>query len=91
MYKLKLCLCACSFPGRIAKKMLLAKIKSNYSSGAESSSDNEGSEKEEQKSAKKVKDEEDDDEEEEEAGRIPFIFFTHVTTVCIFEFVCVLY
>uniref|UniRef100_A0AAV2MIY6 DNA helicase n=2 Tax=Knipowitschia caucasica TaxID=637954 RepID=A0AAV2MIY6_KNICA len=44
---------------RIAKKMLLAKIKSNYSSGAESSSDNE---KSEQEDSKKVKDKKSEDE-----------------------------
>ncbi|XP_063347901.1 transcriptional regulator ATRX isoform X1 [Pelmatolapia mariae] len=56
---------------RIAKKMLLAQIKSNYS-GAESSSDNEEAEKEE-KSSKKVKkeneeDEQQDDEDTEDSG-----------------------
>ncbi|KAM9849958.1 transcriptional regulator ATRX isoform 2-T2 [Aulostomus maculatus] len=51
---------------RIAKKMLLAQIKSNFSSGAESSSDNEGDDKED-KSSKKVKqDDEDEDEEEKQ-------------------------
>ncbi|XP_055015497.1 transcriptional regulator ATRX isoform X2 [Boleophthalmus pectinirostris] len=45
---------------RIAKKMLLAKIKSNYSSGAESSSDDEGLEKEE--TSKKVKKEKENKE-----------------------------
>uniref|UniRef100_A0A8D3CJC6 DNA helicase n=1 Tax=Scophthalmus maximus TaxID=52904 RepID=A0A8D3CJC6_SCOMX len=52
---------------RIAKKMLLAQIKSNYSSGAESSSDNDGADKDE-KSSKKVKkgDDDDDDEDEEQ-------------------------
>lgn len=53
------------FTCRIAKKMLLAQIKSNYSSGAESSSDNEEAEKEE-KSSKKVKKE---NEEDEQQGR----------------------
>uniref|UniRef100_A0A8D2ZVT7 DNA helicase n=1 Tax=Scophthalmus maximus TaxID=52904 RepID=A0A8D2ZVT7_SCOMX len=54
---------------RIAKKMLLAQIKSNYSSGAESSSDNDGADKDE-KSSKKVKkgDDDDDDEDEEQQG-----------------------
>lgn len=51
-------------PRRIAKKMLLAQIKSNYSSGAESSSDNEGADKDE-KSSKKVKKEDDDEEEQQ--------------------------
>ncbi|XP_072294737.1 transcriptional regulator ATRX [Eucyclogobius newberryi] len=47
---------------RIAKKMLLAKIKSNYSSGAESSSDDEGSDKEDaSKNAKKEKKGEEDE------------------------------
>uniref|UniRef100_A0A3B4ET51 DNA helicase n=1 Tax=Pundamilia nyererei TaxID=303518 RepID=A0A3B4ET51_9CICH len=60
------------FTCRIAKKMLLAQIKSNYSSGAESSSDNEEAEKEE-KSSKKVKkeneeDEQQDDEDTEDSG-----------------------
>ncbi|KAM8907772.1 transcriptional regulator ATRX isoform 2-T2 [Spinachia spinachia] len=50
---------------RIAKKMLLAQIKSNYSSGAESSSDNEDAEKDE-KSSKKCKNENDDADEEEQ-------------------------
>ncbi|XP_033829398.1 transcriptional regulator ATRX isoform X2 [Periophthalmus magnuspinnatus] len=48
---------------RIAKKMLLAKIKSNYSSGAESSSDDEGLEKEE--TSKKVKKEEKEEKNKE--------------------------
>ncbi|XP_036069984.1 transcriptional regulator ATRX isoform X2 [Oryzias melastigma] len=52
---------------RIAKKMLLAQIKSHYSSGAESSSEEE---EKEEKSSKKVKkdkqDEEDEDDEEED-------------------------
>ncbi|XP_035017008.1 transcriptional regulator ATRX isoform X2 [Hippoglossus stenolepis] len=58
---------------RIAKKMLLAQIKSNYSSGAESSSDNEGEDEDEK--SKKVKkeddedyDEEDDEEEQQDSG-----------------------
>ncbi|XP_074529669.1 transcriptional regulator ATRX [Halichoeres trimaculatus] len=49
---------------RIAKKMLLAQIKSNYSSGAESSSDNEGEDKA-KKSSKSVKKEEEEDEDED--------------------------
>ncbi|XP_030594703.1 transcriptional regulator ATRX isoform X3 [Archocentrus centrarchus] len=57
---------------RIAKKMLLAQIKSNYSSGAESSSDNEEAEKD-QKSSKKAKketeeEEQQDDEDTEDSG-----------------------
>ena len=57
--------------------MLLAQIKSNYSSGAESSSDNEGADKD-KNSSNKVKKE---DEDEEAQGRmhllnIPrFIYF----------------
>lgn len=51
---------------RIAKKMLLAQIKSNYSSGAESSSDNEGVEKVE-KSSKKVKDEDEEEKQDEDS------------------------
>ncbi|KAM7000642.1 transcriptional regulator ATRX [Tautogolabrus adspersus] len=50
---------------RIAKKMLLAQIKSNYSSGAESSSDNEGDDKAE-KSSKRVKKEDEGEEEQDE-------------------------
>ncbi|XP_029021930.1 transcriptional regulator ATRX [Betta splendens] len=50
---------------RIAKKMLLAQIKSNYSSGAESSSDNEDAEKDE-KSSNKVKKESEDEEEHQD-------------------------
>lgn len=49
--------------------MLLAQIKSNYSSGAESSSDNEGADKD-VKSSKKAKKEEDEDEEGEQQGGI---------------------
>ncbi|XP_029703212.1 transcriptional regulator ATRX isoform X2 [Takifugu rubripes] len=49
---------------RIAKKMLLAQIKSNYSSGAESSSDDEA-ENEDLKSSNKVKKEDDDDEDDD--------------------------
>lgn len=44
--------------------MLLAQIKSNYSSGAESSSDNEAADKDE-KSSTKVKKENDDEEEQQ--------------------------
>ncbi|XP_056138468.1 transcriptional regulator ATRX isoform X2 [Lampris incognitus] len=59
---------------RIAKKMLLAQIKSNYSSGADSSSDNEDADKEDELSPMKVKDEadkgeeEDNEEESEDSG-----------------------
>lgn len=49
--------------------MLLAQIKSSYSSGAESSSDNEDAEKDE-KSSKKFKSENDDDEEEQQGSLI---------------------
>ncbi|XP_065815177.1 transcriptional regulator ATRX isoform X1 [Labrus bergylta] len=49
---------------RIAKKMLLAQIKSNYSSGAESSSDNDDDDKAE-KSSKKVKKEDEGEEEQD--------------------------
>lgn len=67
--------------------MLLAQIKSNYSSGAESSSDNEGADKA-KNSSKKVKSEdedEDEDEDEEEQGRIHllniprFMFFSPIS------------
>ncbi|XP_049440963.1 transcriptional regulator ATRX isoform X2 [Epinephelus fuscoguttatus] len=51
---------------RIAKKMLLAQIKSNYSSGAESSSDNEGAGKDE-KSSKKVKKEDEEEQQDEDS------------------------
>ncbi|KAJ8254892.1 hypothetical protein GJAV_G00198530 [Gymnothorax javanicus] len=51
---------------RIAKKMLLAQIKANYSSGDDSSSDNEESEKEDKKSVKKRNDEEEDGEDDED-------------------------
>ncbi|XP_045885715.1 transcriptional regulator ATRX isoform X2 [Micropterus dolomieu] len=51
---------------RIAKKMLLAQIKSNYSSGAESSSENEEAEKDE-KSSKKVKDEDEEEQQDEDS------------------------
>ncbi|XP_068596338.1 transcriptional regulator ATRX [Brachionichthys hirsutus] len=51
---------------RIAKKMLLAQIKSNYSSGAESSSDdNEGADKD-AKSSEKIQTEDEEEEEEED-------------------------
>uniref|UniRef100_A0A671WUT1 DNA helicase n=1 Tax=Sparus aurata TaxID=8175 RepID=A0A671WUT1_SPAAU len=46
-------------------KMLLAQIKSNYSSGAESSSDNEGADKA-KNSSKKVKSEDEDEDEDED-------------------------
>lgn len=76
------------FTCRIAKKMLLAQIKSNYSSGAESSSDNEEAEKEE-KSSKKVKKE---NEEDEQQGRnllnnprILFIFLIILIFMNIFK------
>ncbi|XP_051513971.1 transcriptional regulator ATRX-like isoform X1 [Myxocyprinus asiaticus] len=55
---------------RIAKRMLLAQIKANYSSGAESSSDDENTDKEEEK-PKKGKDdskEQDGNEEDEETS-----------------------
>nr|XP_046261942.1 transcriptional regulator ATRX [Scatophagus argus] len=48
---------------RIAKKMLLAQIKSNYSSGAESSSDNEGADKD--TSSEKVKKEDEEGQQDE--------------------------
>ncbi|KAK0155911.1 Transcriptional regulator ATRX [Merluccius polli] len=54
---------------RIAKKMLLAQIKSNYSSGGESSSDGEGGDKEGKKSKKvktEKKDDDDDDDDDDE-------------------------
>uniref|UniRef100_A0A667Y8K6 DNA helicase n=1 Tax=Myripristis murdjan TaxID=586833 RepID=A0A667Y8K6_9TELE len=51
---------------RIAKKMLLAQIKSSYSSGAESSSDNEGADKEGKESSRKVKKDEDREQEDNE-------------------------
>lgn len=57
-------------PSRIAKKMLLAQIKSNYSSGAESSTDNEGADKDEQSSKTIKKEEDDEDAEEEQQGSI---------------------
>lgn len=59
-----------TFFWRIAKKMLLAQIKSNYSSGAESSSDNDGADKDEKSSKKVKKEDEDEDEEEEQQGNI---------------------
>lgn len=61
---------------RIAKKMLLAQIKSNYSSGAESSSDNE-EEDVGKKSSKKAKKEEDD---EEEQGRVQDEIYKYSST-----------
>ena len=54
-------------PFRIAKKMLLAQIKSNYSSGDDSSSDGDGGDNEDKKS-KKLKKEKKDEEEEDEDG-----------------------
>uniref|UniRef100_A0AAQ6AC07 DNA helicase n=1 Tax=Amphiprion ocellaris TaxID=80972 RepID=A0AAQ6AC07_AMPOC len=48
-------------------KMLLAQIKSNYSSGAESSSDNDGADKEE-KSSKTVKKENEEEEQQDDSG-----------------------
>ncbi|KAM7417838.1 hypothetical protein PAMA_017471 [Pampus argenteus] len=57
---------------RIAKKMLLAQIKSNFSSGAESSSDTEDSDKEDKSPNKVKKDEDeeqqDDDDSEDDSG-----------------------
>ncbi|XP_064184378.1 transcriptional regulator ATRX isoform X1 [Anguilla rostrata] len=50
---------------RIAKKMLLAQIKANYSSGDDSSSDNKESEKEDKKSRMKKEDEEEDEDDDE--------------------------
>uniref|UniRef100_A0A673C1S7 DNA helicase n=1 Tax=Sphaeramia orbicularis TaxID=375764 RepID=A0A673C1S7_9TELE len=50
----------------VENKMLLAKIKTDYSSGADSSSDNDGSEKEEKKPSNKVKKEDEDEEEDQE-------------------------
>ncbi|XP_078479084.1 uncharacterized protein LOC144740075, partial [Lampetra planeri] len=52
------------FPHEIAKKMLLAQIKSSLSS--ESSSDNEGEEKGEEKSSKTVQEAKDDDDDDED-------------------------
>lgn len=54
---------------RIAKRMLLAQIKANYSSGADSSSDDENGDKEDRDSRKKGKDggkEQEESEKEEE-------------------------
>ncbi|XP_046873726.1 transcriptional regulator ATRX isoform X1 [Hypomesus transpacificus] len=51
---------------RIAKKMLLAQIKSNYSSGAETSSENEELDNEDNKSKKLAKEEDEEEEEDEE-------------------------
>lgn len=49
---------------RIAKRMLLAQIKANYSSGAESSSDEDNLDKEEASKKQKEKNEKDEEEEE---------------------------
>uniref|UniRef100_A0AAR2IK98 DNA helicase n=1 Tax=Pygocentrus nattereri TaxID=42514 RepID=A0AAR2IK98_PYGNA len=54
----------------IAKKMLLAQIKANYSSGDATSSEDEDGKKEDEKSSSKVKDD-DEDEEDEEKGQEP--------------------
>ncbi|XP_061581077.1 transcriptional regulator ATRX isoform X2 [Cololabis saira] len=51
---------------RIAKKMLLAQIKSNYSSGADTSSDEDEEADKEKKSSKKVKEEEEDEDDDED-------------------------
>ncbi|MBN3276792.1 ATRX regulator, partial [Polyodon spathula] len=57
---------------RIAKKMILAQIKANMSSGEDGSSDDEESEKDKKKKSEKAageeEDEEDEEEEEEEEG-----------------------
>ncbi|XP_016297515.1 transcriptional regulator ATRX-like [Sinocyclocheilus anshuiensis] len=56
---------------RIAKRMLLAQIKANYSSGADSSSDDENADKEDGDSPKKGKDgakKQDESEEEDETS-----------------------
>ncbi|XP_016110474.1 transcriptional regulator ATRX [Sinocyclocheilus grahami] len=56
---------------RIAKRMLLAQIKANYSSGADSSSDDENADKEDGDSPKKGKDDakkQDESEEEDETS-----------------------
>lgn len=65
--------------------MLLAQIKSNFSSGAESSSDDEDADREDE-SSKKVKKEE-DDEDEEQQGIIRLIN-RHGFQICLFY--CVL-
>uniref|UniRef100_A0A7N6B818 DNA helicase n=1 Tax=Anabas testudineus TaxID=64144 RepID=A0A7N6B818_ANATE len=52
---------------QIAKKMLLAQIKCNYSSGAESSSDNEAADTD-KKSSKTAEKEEDEEEQHEDSG-----------------------
>lgn len=52
---------------RIAKRMLLAQIKANYSSGADSSSDDENGDKEDRDSRKKGKD---GGKEQEESGEL---------------------
>uniref|UniRef100_A0A7N6AUB8 DNA helicase n=1 Tax=Anabas testudineus TaxID=64144 RepID=A0A7N6AUB8_ANATE len=51
---------------RIAKKMLLAQIKCNYSSGAESSSDNEAADTD--KKSSKTAEKEEDEEEQHDSG-----------------------
>ncbi|MBN3271609.1 ATRX regulator, partial [Polyodon spathula] len=53
---------------RIAKKMILAQIKANMSSGEDGSSDDEESEKDKKKKSEKAAGEEEDDEEEEEGS-----------------------
>ncbi|KAF4105299.1 hypothetical protein G5714_014630 [Onychostoma macrolepis] len=56
---------------RIAKRMLLAQIKANYSSGADSSSDDENADKEDRDSPKKRKDgakKQDESEDEDETS-----------------------
>ncbi|XP_066504540.1 transcriptional regulator ATRX isoform X2 [Hoplias malabaricus] len=51
---------------RIAKKMLLAQIKANYSSGDATSSEDEDGDKDDVKTSNKVKDDEDEDEDRED-------------------------
>lgn len=58
--------------------MLLAQIKSNYSSGAESSSDDEGANKDKKSSKKVKKEDEDEDAEEEQEGSIHFLNITFI-------------
>ncbi|RXM27769.1 Transcriptional regulator ATRX [Acipenser ruthenus] len=53
---------------RIAKKMILAQIKANMSSGEDGSSDDEESEKDKKKKSEKAAGEEDEEEEEEEGS-----------------------
>uniref|UniRef100_A0A3Q3J419 DNA helicase n=1 Tax=Monopterus albus TaxID=43700 RepID=A0A3Q3J419_MONAL len=53
---------------RIAKKMLLAQIKSNYSSGAESSSDNDDKDEKPSKKVKKVDEDEEEEQDTEDSG-----------------------